>query len=74
MRTEILVGGLPMSFPAIGRRFGGMDHTSVMHGFRKHEANLNAGIYQNPVERASLVDERTPTHSIEDHLSNGRVV
>lgn len=26
-----------MSFPAIGRRFGGRDHTSILHAFRKIE-------------------------------------
>ena len=40
MRTEILVSGLPMSYPAIGRRFGGMDHTSVLHGVRKHAESI----------------------------------
>ena len=44
MRTEILVGGAPMSFPAIGRRFGGMDHTTVLHGFRKHAALIGADV------------------------------
>lgn len=25
------------TFPKIGRFFGGMDHTAVMHGIRRHE-------------------------------------
>ena len=29
-----------MSFPEIGRLFGGYDHTSVMHGIRKIEEQL----------------------------------
>lgn len=40
LRTEISVMGEPMSFPAIGRRFGGLDHSTVLHGFRKHAAKL----------------------------------
>jgi chromosomal replication initiation ATPase DnaA len=28
------------SYPEIGRRLGGRDHTTVMHGYRKIEANL----------------------------------
>lgn len=28
----------PLSMPAIGLRFGGRDHTTVLHGFRKVEA------------------------------------
>lgn len=30
------------SFPQIGKFFGGRDHTSIMHGVRKHEALLRA--------------------------------
>lgn len=29
-----------MSYPAIGRRFGGRDHTTVLHGVRKHEQRM----------------------------------
>ncbi len=29
-----------MSFPAIGRRFGGRDHTTVLHGVKKHEQRM----------------------------------
>ncbi len=31
-----------MSLPAIGRRMGGKDHTTVLHGIRKHAAKLEA--------------------------------
>ncbi len=29
-----------MSYPAIGRRLGGKDHTTILHGVRKHEERL----------------------------------
>jgi len=29
-----------MSLPEIGRRFGGRDHTTVLHGIRKHEERM----------------------------------
>lgn len=31
-----------MSLPAIGRRLGGRDHSTVLHGIRKHAAKLKA--------------------------------
>jgi hypothetical protein len=31
------------SLPHIGRFLGGRDHTTVMHGIRRHEARLKAG-------------------------------
>lgn len=31
-----------MSLPAIGRRMGGRDHTTVLYGIRKHAAKLEA--------------------------------
>lgn len=37
LRTE-----LGMSFPEIGRRMGGKDHTGVIHGINKHKAKLEA--------------------------------
>jgi hypothetical protein len=37
MKTET-----PMSFPEIGRRLGGKDHTTVLYGVRKH-AQMLAG-------------------------------
>lgn len=40
IRNEVQIQGEPMSFPQIGRRFGGMDHTTVLHGYRKHKATL----------------------------------
>lgn len=32
-----------MSLPEIGRRLGGRDHTTVLHGIRKHEARIANG-------------------------------
>jgi chromosomal replication initiator protein len=37
MRTETM-----MSFPLIGRAIGGRDHTTVLHGYRRHAARLAA--------------------------------
>ena len=37
-----------MSLPAIGRRMGGRDHTTVLHGIRKYEANLRGERYVRP--------------------------
>jgi hypothetical protein len=31
------------SLPQIGRYLGGMDHTSVLHGVRRHQERLDAG-------------------------------
>jgi hypothetical protein len=31
-----------MSFPQIGQRFGGKDHTTVLHGIKQHEKRLAA--------------------------------
>lgn len=33
----------PLSLPQIGRKFGGFDHTTVLHGIRKHEQRTAAG-------------------------------
>lgn len=35
LRTE-----LKLSFPRIGRIFHGMDHTTILHGVRKHEERM----------------------------------
>lgn len=35
MKTE-----LGMSLPAIGRRLGGRDHTTILHGIRRHEKRM----------------------------------
>lgn len=32
----------PLSLPAIGRRLGGKDHTTVLHGIRKHRERMAA--------------------------------
>lgn len=37
-----------MSLPAIGRRMGGRDHTTVLHGIRKYEASLRGERYVRP--------------------------
>ena len=36
----------PMSFPEIGRLMGGKDHSTVIHGVRRHEATLNGVDYK----------------------------
>lgn len=33
----------PWSLPSIGRSFGGRDHSSVIHGIRRHQARIDAG-------------------------------
>lgn len=37
-----------MSLPAIGRRMGHKDHTTVLHGIRRHEAKLRGEVYLMP--------------------------
>lgn len=37
-----------MSLPAIGRRLGGKDHTTVLHGIRRHEAFIRGEVYRMP--------------------------
>jgi hypothetical protein len=32
-----------LSLHGIGRHFGGKDHTTVLHGIRKHQARIDAG-------------------------------
>jgi len=32
-----------LSLPAIGHKMGGRDHTTVLHGIRRHEARIAAG-------------------------------
>lgn len=32
-----------MGYPAIGRRLGGRDHTTVIHGVAKHQQRIDAG-------------------------------
>lgn len=36
LRQRIEIKGEPISLPAIGRLLGGLDHTTVLHGIRKH--------------------------------------
>lgn len=33
-----------LSLPKIGRLMGGFDHTSVLHGIRKHQERIDAGL------------------------------
>lgn len=40
VRNEIIVRGAPISLPEIGRRFGGRDHSTVIHSMRAHERRL----------------------------------
>lgn len=42
-----------MSLPAIGRALGGMDHTSVLHGLRRH-CEMNGIDYQQVRRRAPV--------------------
>lgn len=37
-----------LSLPAIGRKLGGRDHTTVIHGIRKHTAQLRGEVYVKP--------------------------
>lgn len=32
-----------LSLPAIGRLVGGRDHTTILHGIRKHQERMEAG-------------------------------
>lgn len=38
----------PFSLPEIGRRMGGKDHTTVLHGIRTHQARLDAAAEVEP--------------------------
>lgn len=38
IRAEVIVRGSPMSLPRIAERFGGLDHTTVLAGIRRHRA------------------------------------
>jgi len=44
MKTETA-----MNLPAIGRRLGGRDHTTVLHGVRRYEASLLGKAYAKPL-------------------------
>lgn len=37
-----------LSLPEIGKRLGGFDHTTVLHGVRKHEAAMRGETYRQP--------------------------
>jgi hypothetical protein len=40
IRNEVTIGGTPASYPIIGKWIGGRDHTTVLHGIRKHEERM----------------------------------
>ena len=50
-----------MSFPNIGKDFGGRDHATVMHGYDKIKKE-----YDNNSETKSLIDDIKKSLSIED--------
>ena len=37
------------SYPEIGAQFGGRDHTTVIHAYRKVETNLDDELYKIPL-------------------------
>lgn len=43
MKTETT-----LSLPQIGQRLGGKDHTTVLHGVRRHEARMRGEVYRQP--------------------------
>lgn len=45
----------PLSLPAIGRLFGGRDHTTVLHGVQKIRARLEAGDDDLSIEIAEVL-------------------
>lgn len=38
-----------MSLPQIGFKLGGKDHTTILHGIRRHTAKLRGEVYRHPV-------------------------
>jgi chromosomal replication initiation ATPase DnaA len=36
IRCNVLINGRPISLPEIARHLGGLDHTTVLYGIRKH--------------------------------------
>jgi chromosomal replication initiation ATPase DnaA len=42
VRNEIVIRGEPMSYPEIGRKFGGRDHSTVLHSMRAHARRVKA--------------------------------
>ncbi len=57
LRTE-----LNESFPSIGRKFKGKDHTTVMHAFRKIEKELKEN--ENLFQEINLIKQRIYTSSV----------
>jgi hypothetical protein len=43
-----------MSLPEIGKRLGGFDHTTVLHGVRRHAALLRGEVYRQPTYGKAL--------------------
>lgn len=42
-----------LSLPALGRRFGGRDHTTVLYGIRHHQARLDGTLYRPNAPRVA---------------------
>ena len=38
-----------LSLPEIAKRLGGLDHTTVLHGIRRHEAKMRGEVYRQPL-------------------------
>jgi hypothetical protein len=57
-RHEImwLARQLKMSYPLIGKRMNGRDHTTVMHGIKQHQRRLDQGFF-DPVSGLPLSPE-----------------
>ena len=50
-----------MSFPSIGKDFGGRDHSTVLHAYSKIKDE-----YDNKTETKALIDDIKKSLSIED--------
>lgn len=53
LRTNIMVHGKPLGYPTIARMLGLKDHTTAMHGFKKHRARIEKIGFEDP-ERSAL--------------------
>lgn len=43
-----------LSLPEIAKRLGGLDHTTVLHGIRRHEAKMRGEVYRQPLYGKAL--------------------